>query len=118
MLDVERVDFVSVPTRDLARARAFYADVLGLPESDVTPDECERECHARPLAARGRRRAVRAQHGRDRPSRTDVEAARDHLSAHGVEFLGETVVPASATWLLYDTDGNVLILHRRYAPRA
>jgi catechol 2,3-dioxygenase-like lactoylglutathione lyase family enzyme len=27
---VERVDFVSFLTRDIARARAFYADLLGL----------------------------------------------------------------------------------------
>jgi hypothetical protein len=29
VLDVERVDFVSVPTRDPARDRQFYADVPG-----------------------------------------------------------------------------------------
>ena len=39
MLDIERVGFVSVPTRDAARARRFYADVLGLPPSDTDPDE-------------------------------------------------------------------------------
>lgn len=27
---VEQVDFVSIPARDLARALAFYRDVLGL----------------------------------------------------------------------------------------
>ena len=30
-IDVERVDFVSSELSDLARARAFDADVLGLP---------------------------------------------------------------------------------------
>jgi catechol 2,3-dioxygenase-like lactoylglutathione lyase family enzyme len=41
MLDIERVDFVSVPTRDVARARRFYRDVLGLAPSAVNPDEFE-----------------------------------------------------------------------------
>jgi catechol 2,3-dioxygenase-like lactoylglutathione lyase family enzyme len=39
VLDIERVDFVSVPTRNADRARKFYADVLGLPPSDLNPDE-------------------------------------------------------------------------------
>src|SRR5918912_843983 len=29
-LDVERVDFVGIPTQDLERAERFYEDVLGL----------------------------------------------------------------------------------------
>ena len=33
-MQVEQVDFVSMPTRDTARAVAFYRDVLGLPESE------------------------------------------------------------------------------------
>ena len=41
MLEIERVDFVSVPTRDRERARRFYGGVLGLPPSEVTPDEFE-----------------------------------------------------------------------------
>ena len=32
-MQVEQVDFVSVPTRDPKRALAFYHEVLGLPES-------------------------------------------------------------------------------------
>jgi catechol 2,3-dioxygenase-like lactoylglutathione lyase family enzyme len=34
-MQVEQVDFVSIPTRDVARAVAWYRDVLGLAESDV-----------------------------------------------------------------------------------
>ncbi len=46
----------------------------------------------------------------------DVEAARDRLSARGVEFLGETVdTGVCLMGFFYDPDGNVLILHRRYA---
>ncbi len=46
----------------------------------------------------------------------DVEAAREHLRAHGVEFLGETLdTGVCSMGFFYDPDGNVLILHRRYA---
>ena len=41
LMQVEHVDFVSVPTRDLPRALAFYRDVLGLPESEYSEGELE-----------------------------------------------------------------------------
>ena len=118
MLDVERVDFVSVPTRDVDRARAFYADVLGLASSDVSPDELETpnltlalwqpEAEGVPFAANTAGIALRV---------ADVEAARARLSARGVEFLGETLDTGVCLMaFFYDPDGNVLILHRRYAP--
>jgi hypothetical protein len=48
----------------------------------------------------------------------DVEAARKHLNARGVEFLGDTVdTGVCLMGFFHDPDGNVLILHRRYAPR-
>ena len=37
-MQVEQVDFVSVPTRDVTRAVAWYRDVLGLPVSEYAPD--------------------------------------------------------------------------------
>ena len=64
---VEQVDFVSIPTRDLARAVAWYRDVLGLPESEYSEGE--------------------------------VETSNCHMG------------------FVRDPDGNVLILHRRYAPK-
>ena len=38
MIDVERVDFVPIPTRDPERARRFYGELLGLPESSSSSD--------------------------------------------------------------------------------
>jgi catechol 2,3-dioxygenase-like lactoylglutathione lyase family enzyme len=119
VLDVERVDFVSIPTRDVARARRFYADVLGLEASEVSPDEFETpnltlalwqpEAEGVPFAPSTAGIALRVR---------DVEAAREQLTARGVEFLGETVdTGVCLMGFFYDPDGNVLILHRRYAPR-
>jgi catechol 2,3-dioxygenase-like lactoylglutathione lyase family enzyme len=41
VLDIEHVDFVSIPTRDPVRARRFYSDLLGLPPGSPNPDEFE-----------------------------------------------------------------------------
>jgi catechol 2,3-dioxygenase-like lactoylglutathione lyase family enzyme len=119
VLDVECVDFVSVPTRDVARARHFYSAVLGLPPSTHNPDEFETpnltlalwqpEAEGVPFAPNTAGIALRV---------ADVDAARDRLSEHRVEFLGETVdTGVCRMGFFYDPDGNVLILHRRYAPR-
>ena len=38
MITVERVDFISIPTQDVARAKRFYGETLGLPiEKDRRP---------------------------------------------------------------------------------
>ena len=119
MIDVEQVDFVSVPTRDAERARRFYADVLGLRPSPHTPGEFEAgnvtlglwepEADGVPFAPNPAGIALRV---------PDVAAARERLEAHGVRFLGETVdTGVCHMGFFHDPDGNVLILHRRYAPR-
>ena len=119
MLEIEQVDFVSVPTSDVQRARTFYADVLGLPPSARNPDEFETpnvtlalwqpEAEGVPFTPNTAGIALRV---------PDVEAARARLTAHDVEFLGETVDTGVCHMAFcYDPDGNVLILHRRYAPR-
>jgi catechol 2,3-dioxygenase-like lactoylglutathione lyase family enzyme len=119
MIDVQRVDFVSVPTRDVARARQFYGDVLGLPASTTGADEFET---ANVTLALWEPEAD----GVDFTANTagialavaDVGAAREHLAAGGVEFLGETVDTGVCHMGFFrDPDGNVLILHHRYAPR-
>jgi catechol 2,3-dioxygenase-like lactoylglutathione lyase family enzyme len=119
MIEVQRVDFVSVPVRDVARARRFYGEVLGLPPSETTPDEFETanvtlglwqpEAEGVPFAANTAGIALRV---------PDVAAARARLEAAGVEFLGDTLdTGVCHMGFFYDPDGNVLILHRRYAPR-
>ena len=119
VLDVQCVDFVSVPTRDLARSRQFYAEVLGLAASTLNADEFETanvtlslwqpEAEGVPFTPNTAGIALRV---------ADVESARERLTARGVEFLGDTVdTGVCLMGFFYDPDGNVLILHRRYAPR-
>jgi catechol 2,3-dioxygenase-like lactoylglutathione lyase family enzyme len=120
MIDIERVDFVSVPTRDVERARRFYGETLGLPRGGPAPDEFaaanvtlalwqpERDGVAFVPNTAGIALRVR-----------DVAAARGVLEAAGVEFLGETLDTGVCHMAFFsDPEGNVLILHRRYARSA
>lgn len=117
MIEVERVDFVSVPTRDADRARRFYGETLGLragvgavgefetPKVTLGLWEPEADEPFQPNTAGFALRVA------------DVAAARRELESAGVEFLGETVDTGVCHMALCkDPDGNVLILHRRYAP--
>lgn len=116
---VEQVDFISIPTRNVARAIAWYRDVLGLPESDVSEGELETpnvtlsfwepERDQMPFVANQAGFAVRV---------ADVAEARSELEAKGVEFIAETWDSGVCHFAAFrDLDGNTVILHRRYEPR-
>ncbi|MET0939638.1 MAG: VOC family protein [Gaiellaceae bacterium] len=118
-MQVELIDFISVPTRDRTHAVTWYRDVLGLPKSDVTDGEVEApnvtfsfwepERENLPFVANGAGVALRV---------ADVAAARAELEAKGVEFIAETWDSGVCHVAAFrDPDGNTLILHRRYAPR-
>jgi catechol 2,3-dioxygenase-like lactoylglutathione lyase family enzyme len=121
-MNVERVDFVSVPVTDLERSTAWYGETLGLPQIPgqaswpefqlgenvslylVDPTAIGEEFkggHIAPIALRV----------------PDVAAARAELEAKGVEFTGETFDTSVCHMAIFkDPDGNSLMLHRRYAP--
>ena len=117
-MQVERVDFVSVPTRDAARAVAWYRDVLGLPVSEFTDGEVEApgltlsfwspEEQGEPFVANENGIALRV---------ADVEAAVEEVRAAGAEVVGIQDSGVCHMGFVKDPDGNVVILHRRYAPR-
>lgn len=119
MVRVERVDFISIPTRDIARAVAWYREILDLPASDTSASELETpnvtlsfwapERENQPFSANTAGFALRV---------ADVDAARAELEAKGVEFVAETWDSGVCRFAACrDPDGNTLILHRRYAPR-
>ena len=123
-MNVTGVDFIALPTQDFEAARAFYRDVLGLEESkrwgempamefetgnltialmqsDAFGQEFQR--HSHPVALQV----------------DDVEAARSELEGQGVEFQMETIDSGVCHMAPFaDPDGNVLMLHHRYAPPA
>jgi catechol 2,3-dioxygenase-like lactoylglutathione lyase family enzyme len=118
-MQVEQVDFVSVPTRDVQRAVAFYRDVLGLAASEVSDGEVEAPNVTLSFwnpAQDGEEFAPNVAGFALRVA--DVEAARRELEQRGVEFLGETYDSGVCHMGFFkDLDGNTVILHRRYAPR-
>jgi predicted enzyme related to lactoylglutathione lyase len=125
VIEVERVDFIGIPVSDLARADEFYGQMLGLrrnPNSGkrwveyelgnvtlalISPEAMgpafEPRPHQMPIALRVE----------------NVEKARHKLEATGVEFHGEIIDSGVCHIAPFaDPDGNMLQLHRRYAPYA
>jgi catechol 2,3-dioxygenase-like lactoylglutathione lyase family enzyme len=118
MMQVERVDFVSLLTQDIQRAKRFYTEVVGLEvesegESDmefrcgqVTLDIFDPSSIGQPFAPSPGGLALRV---------PDVDAARAELEAKGVEFDGETIETGVCRQAWFkDPDGNALMLHRRF----
>ena len=117
-MQVERVDFVDVPVRDLDRAIAFYRDVLELPQNPREPTEFEAANVTLALwrpEEQGVEFSSGASHGIALRV-ADVAAARSELEAKGVDFIGERDSGVCKMAFFNDPDGNSLILHRRYAP--
>ena len=117
-MQVERVDFVDIPTRDVERAVAFYRDVLELPQNPREPTEFEAGNVTLALwrpEDQGVEFAPSAAHGIALRV-ADVTAARAELEERGVEFIGERDSGVCNMAFFTDPDGNSLILHRRYAP--
>jgi catechol 2,3-dioxygenase-like lactoylglutathione lyase family enzyme len=120
---VERADFVSVPVTDLERSATWYRDTLGLEQTAeggwpefrlgenaflylMDPTNIGQEFrgpHTAPIALRV----------------PDVAEARRELEGRGIEFFGETFDTGVCHMAHFaDPDGNMLMLHRRYAPSA
>jgi catechol 2,3-dioxygenase-like lactoylglutathione lyase family enzyme len=117
-MQVEQVDFVSVPTRDSARAVAWYRDVLGLPASEYSEGEIETpnvtlsfwnpEDQGETFVPNENGIALRV---------PDVDAAVEEFRDAGGEVIGIQDSGVCHMGFVKDPDGNVLILHRRYKPR-
>jgi predicted enzyme related to lactoylglutathione lyase len=120
---VTGVDFVSVPTRDLDAAVAFYGDTLGLTRSAYRPDRAfaEFETGNLTLSIINPER-MQMDHHVSRNAIAlhvdDMEAARTRLEAAGIAFMGDTFDTGVCHMAFFtDPDGNALMLHHRYAPR-
>ncbi len=117
-MQVERVDFVNVPTRNYERSIAFYRDVIGLPQNPRVPTEFEAGNVTLALFDPTEAELEFETNGcGDIALRVpDVEAARKELESKGVSFVGSRDSGVCHMAFFNDPDGNRLILHRRYAP--
>ena len=119
MIEVERVDFASVPIRDSERARRFYVETLGLRLSPGSGEFETENLTLSPWRPEDDGEEFQPNTAGIALRVPDVAEARRRLEEEGVEFLGETVDTGVCHMAFFhDPDGNVLILHRRYAPAA
>ena len=117
-MQVERVDFVDIPSRDVERSIAFYRDVLWLPQDPREPTEFEAGNVTLAIwkpEDQGVDFPKSAAHGIALRV-ADVAAARAELEEKGVEFIGDRDSGVCNMAFFADPDGNSLILHRRYVP--
>jgi predicted enzyme related to lactoylglutathione lyase len=118
------VDFVAVPTHDLETAVEFYGTTLGLPRSVYLKERNYAEFETGNLTLglmhpEGMGFPHNVNHNPIALHVDDVAAARATLEQRGVVFRGETFDTGVCHMAFFaDLDGNALMLHHRYAPRA
>jgi catechol 2,3-dioxygenase-like lactoylglutathione lyase family enzyme len=119
---ITHTDFVLLPITDFEKAEAFYTGVLGLSVSKRYRGGVGGEVETGNLTLM---LLDMARIGREfAPSKgaialrvDDVEAARAELERRGVRFQGDIIDSGVCHQAIFeDPDGNMLILHRRYAP--
>lgn len=120
---VTGVDFVTVFIKDFPAAVDFYGTVLGLPCSAEYGKVAGAEFETGSLTFQVMDAAAvgREFHPRTHPVALhveDVAAARTELESRGVSFMADTLDSGVCHMAFFeDPDGNVLMLHNRYAPR-
>jgi predicted enzyme related to lactoylglutathione lyase len=121
---VTGVDFVGIPTRDLSAAVEFYGSTVGLPRSVYLKERNYAEFEAGNLTLSVFDPDSMGLEHKVNPNAIalhveDVAQARATLEERGVEFAGETLDTGVCHMAFFtDPDGNALMLHHRYAPRA
>jgi predicted enzyme related to lactoylglutathione lyase len=121
MLKITEIAFTCYPVTDMARARKFYEDVLGLKPSysvgepggmqwteyDIAHGTLSLGCGAPNWQARadGCSAGLEVE---------DFDAAIAHLRASGVKFRMEPMpTPVCRMAMISDPDGNTLCIHKR-----
>jgi predicted enzyme related to lactoylglutathione lyase len=118
-MQIERTDFYSVPVQDMDRAKAFYRDTLGMhsPDWDLGFPEIETgnvSLYLVDPTAMGGEFSPHTAHVALRVD--DVAEARRELEQRGVEFAGGIRDSGVCHMAFFkDSEGNQLMLHRRYA---
>jgi predicted enzyme related to lactoylglutathione lyase len=120
---VTGVDFIAVPSHDLAASAEFYGTTLGLRRSVYLKERhySEYETGNLTLSVVNAEAMGMGHHVNRNPIALhveDVAAARAELEARGVSFSADTLDTGVCHMAFFqDPDGNALMLHCRYAPR-
>jgi len=117
------VDFVALPTHDVAASAEFYGQTLGLRRSVYMPERnfAEFETGNLTLSIIDAEKMGLEHHAQQTEIALhveDVAEARTTLEGRGVEFRGDTFDTGVCHMAFFnDPEGNALMLHHRYAPR-
>jgi catechol 2,3-dioxygenase-like lactoylglutathione lyase family enzyme len=119
---ISGTDFITVSTRDIDAAAAFYEDVLGLRRSkqwgrmpaiefetgNLTIAVMQSDAFGLEFRANTHPIALHVE---------DFESAKAELESRGVQFRRDTL-DSGVCWQAFfaDPDGNALAIHHRYAP--
>jgi len=121
MVKVIEIAFSCYPVKDMARARRFYEDVLGLmpsqtfgepgglqwTEYDIASGTLALGCGAPDWTPRADGCSVGLEV-------EDFDAAIAHLRARGVKFKMEPLpTPVCRMAFIYDPEGNLICIHKR-----
>ena len=121
MLQITEIAFTCYPVLDMARARSFYEDVLGLKPTLIygTPGGMqwtEYDIASGTLALGGGAPDWRPREDGSALALEveDFEQAIAHLRTRNVKFKVEPMsTPVCHMAFVYDTEGNVLCIHKR-----
>jgi catechol 2,3-dioxygenase-like lactoylglutathione lyase family enzyme len=115
---IRKVDSVGIPSSNTERSRAFYVETLGLRPDERSGNEfwIGETCFGIWEPARMGMEFQPQPNGIVLLQVEDVAATRAELEEKGVEFVGDTFDTGVCHMANFtDPDGNVLVLHRRYA---
>ena len=123
MLKVTEIAFSCYPVTDMARARKFYEGVLGLKATMAHGEAGGMQWTEYDIANGTLSLGAGAPDWKPTASGCSVglemeafDAAIAHLKAQGVKFKMEPVqTPVCRMAFIYDTEGNLLCIHKRNA---
>ncbi|MCE9610912.1 MAG: VOC family protein [Chthoniobacter sp.] len=120
MSPIREIAFTGIPVTDIARARAFYENVLGLKPTMESAGGMwiEYDIGAATLGI-----GSYGEMWQPSPQGTcvalevdDVDGAMAHLQAHGVTKVMDPMdSPVCRFGMISDPDGNKIIIHKRHA---
>ena len=123
MLKVTDIAFTCYPVTDMARARTFYEEVLGLKPTMIVGEPGGMQWTEYDIASGTLSLGAGAPDWK--PTSTgcsvglemeDFDGAIAHLKANGVKFKMEPFpTPVCHMAFIYDTESNLICIHKRHA---
>ncbi len=119
-MKISEIAFTGIPVTDIARARAFYENILGLKPTMESAGgmwiEYDIGAGTLGIGSYGEQWQPSPQGTCVALEVDDVDAAITHLQANGVTiFMAPMDSPVCRFAMVCDPDGNKIIIHKRHA---